>query len=55
MRVGHSGMVFDRKNFNIILIYNCGTDYLIYKFILNLRLCCSSLKHIHQYTIKLIP
>ena len=53
MRVWHSGLVFERSNLNIIFIYHCGTVYLeIYKFLLNLRLRCSSLKHIHQQTIK---
>ena len=32
---------------------HCGTVYLeIYNFILNLRLRCSLMKHIHQQTIK---
>ena len=53
MRVWSSGLAFDRSNLNIILIYHCGTVYLeIYNFILNLRLQCSSLKHIHEQTIK---
>ena len=34
------------------ILYHCGTDYLeIYIFLLNLRLRCSSLKHIHQQII----
>ena len=53
MRVWYTSLSFDRSNFNIIIIYHCGTVYLeIYNFILNLRLRCSSLKHIHQQIIK---